>query len=378
MELRIPVQELTRHLNLVQGVVPRKNTMPILGHVLLEANTDEKGMGSLSISATDLDISLRTIHSCEVLQNGAITIGAKSLFDIVKVLSGPDVTIKRLENQHIEVKCGATKARLVALSSEEYPRLPDVDDIETITLEVSSFFDMVQKTIYCASTDESRYNLTGVYFDPDKEIKNRLRLISTDGHRLSFVEKDFEDVDFSKFNSIILPRKGLVELQKILSDDSSKTNIFNLGFDGNQAIIKRGSTILTMRLVDGVFPDYKQVIPTITDKIINTSKEDFLNSLKRVSVLASDKGQGAKLVINDSNIILSCNNPDTGEISDDLSVEYNGPSVEIAFNAKYLADSLSSLEDGNLLLKMTDSLSPGLLVGEKDQCHLCVIMPMRL
>lgn len=381
MELRIPVAELSRALSLAQGVVQRKNTMPILSHVLLDAGANSK----LTLSATDLDVGVRTERACEVTAPGSVTIPARALADMVRELPGPDVTLKRLPNQHVEVKSGRTRAKLMALSADEFPSLPPYADASFVSLDTTLLTDMVDKTLYAASQDETRYNLNGVLFEPPglngSNAEGPLTMVATDGHRLVRVERAFEGAaKFALKAPVILPRKGLGELRRILgsADAGGDDKTIELGFKDNHAVARRGNTLLGMRLVDGQFPDYKQVIPKLADKIVRIARHDLVDSLKRVSVLAQDRMQPVKLVLAKDQLVVTCTNPDAGEISDDVPVEYAGQQIEVAFNARYLIEALQSLDDKNVLLKLIDNLSPGLLVGVDEPRHLCVVMPMRL
>jgi DNA polymerase-3 subunit beta len=211
MEIRIAVSELSKALGLLQGVAQRKNTMPILANVFLEAQ-----LNTLRLSATDLDIGLQIVRTCEVSQPGAITVPAKSLLDIVKLLPGPHVTLLTLPNQHLLVKSGKTQARLLALPPEEFPRLPDVAGISCYKVNSKNFLEAIQKTIYSSSLDENRYNLTGVYFEPGNSPQDPFTFVSTDGHRLSRYTLALDEDSFALEHPVILPRKGLIELIKIL------------------------------------------------------------------------------------------------------------------------------------------------------------------
>ena len=385
MELRIPVVELSRALSLMQGIVQRKNTMPILANVLLEVEAGDDG-GRLLLSATDLDVGMKTERPCEVVEAGSVTIPARALADMVRVLPGPDVTLKKLANQHVEVKSGRTKARLMGLSADEYPRLPSYDDVPFFDVDPALFSDMTEKTVYAASTDETRYNLNGVLFEPapkGADDEGLLVMVATDGHRLVRIERSFEALQGAdlglKEGSVIFPRKGLGELKRLIDAEKDDPDApLMIGFQENHAVFRRGATVLGMRLIDGAFPDYKQVIPTVSDKMVRVSRADLEGSLRRVSVLAADKTQPVKIALSKDQLVVSCTNPDAGEISDDVPVEYAGDSIEIAFNARYIVDALASLDDANVLLKLTDNLSPGLLVGVDETHHLCVVMPMRL
>jgi DNA polymerase-3 subunit beta len=378
MEFRISVAELARVVSLAQGVVQRKNTMPILSHVLIDAGIDADGNGRLQLTATDLDVGVKASRPCEVVTPGTVTIPARALADMVRVLPGPDVVLKRLPNQHVEVKSGRTKARLMALSAEEFPTLPNYEAAHFVTVDKTLLVDMVDKTLYAASTDETRPNLNGVFFEPPSTPEGPLTMVATDGHRLVRVERSFAGAqNFRLKGPVILPRKGLNELKRIL-DGTDGDNTVELGFHDHHAVARRGNTLLGMRLVEGQFPDYKQVIPKLADKVVRLSRQDLVESLRRVSVLSQDKLQPVKVSLGRDQLLVSCTNPETGEISDDVPVEYAGANLDVAFNARYLVEALGSLGDKNVLLKVTDNLSPGLLVGVDEPRHLCVVMPMRL
>lgn len=375
MEIRIPVTELTRALNILQGVVQRKNTMPILSNVLLQV----EGADKIFLTSTDLDVAMRLKKNCEVLSQGGITVSARSLLDIVKMLPGPDVTLKELPNQQLSIKSGRTTAKLMTMSALEYPVLPAQEGMTFQEVEADLFLMMVQKTLYSTSNDESRYNLTGVYFEPQEDAPTDVVMVSTDGHRLSRVKERFEKSNFSAFEAVTLPRKGLVELVKLIeSIGPERGECFRLGLSEQHAIVVFRDSYLSMRLIDGKFPDYHQVIPRLTDKILRASRHEFLLGLKRVSVLASEKSQSVRMKTKGGELTVCCVNPEAGEVTDDVPVEYSGPDIEIGFNAKYIIDALSSITDNNIMIKFTDPLSPTLITGMSDDRHQCVIMPMRI
>lgn len=379
MELKIPVANLQKTLTLIQGVIHKRNTMPVLANVLISTEVDEQGKGTLTLAGTDLDVGMKTSQSCEVVAPGSITVSAKALLDVVKVLAGVSVSLKLLSNQQLQVKCGHTTATLYALSADEFPQLPDGDELSWHQLSAPVFLDMIQRTLYAASLDENRYNLTGVYFEPQALERSLLTLVATDGHRLSRVQNRIEDEAFGQFKPVIIPRKGLSELMRLLEiPQESSNDLFYMAISDKLAYVKHGNVQLTMRLINGVFPDYHQVIPKLADKILRASREDFLRSVKRVSVLANDKNQCIRFFAKKDEVCVSCNNPETGEVQDNIPVEYNGPDVELGFNVRYVLDALSSLNDSNVLMKFTDPLSPALLTGAKSDEHLCVIMPMRI
>jgi len=215
-----------------------------------------------------------------------------------------------------------------------------------------------------------------VLFEPAGD-DSKVVMVATDGHRLVRMERVFEGATFASRDPVILPRKGLSKIRRLFDDAEGEAPL-EIGFFENHAVLRRGGTVLGMRLIDGTFPDYRQVVPKLADKVVRVSRADTVDSLRRVSVLASDKTQPVKLALRKDSLVVSCSNPDAGEISDDVPVEYAGEDIDVAFNARYLVDALSSLADTNVLVKLTDNLSPGLLVGVDQPEHECVVMPMRL
>lgn len=375
MDIRISVNELSRALTNLQGVVQRKNSMPILSNVFMQTD----GGNGLVLCSTDLDIGMRLVRPCEVIQEGAITVSARSLLDIVKMLPGPDVSLKELSNQQLSVRSGRTVAKLVTMSAAEFPILPSTSGMAFQEIQAEKFLAMVQKTLYSTSSDETRYNLTGVYFEPQEGVEHDVVMVSTDGHRLSRVRESFENTRFSAFEPTTLPRKGLVEFMRLLESLGHEPgDNFSLGLSNQHAVMLFKDAYVSMRLIEGKFPDYHQVIPKLTDKIMRASRQDFLLSLKRVSVLASERNQSIRMKTKSGELTVCCVNPEAGEVSDDVPVEYSGPDMEIGFNAKYIIDALSSISESNVMIKFTDPLSPTLITGMSDDRHQCVIMPMRI
>jgi DNA polymerase-3 subunit beta len=320
MELKIGVPELTRALARAQGIVEKKSTMPILSHVLLEARTG----GELAVSATDLDVSVSGVHTAEVTKEGGLAVSARHLFDIVKSLSSEKtVSLKRTPNNHLEVKAGQAEFRLVGLPAEDFPALPRFEKIPFITVDPDTILDLVEKTAFAASSDETRYNLNGVYFEP---VAGSMRLVATDGHRLAMADAAIEG-DFKLKKGVILPRKGINELRKLLSEaleGAEEKPKGELGFADNSAVFRRKGVLLVMRLIEGSFPDYRQVIPKAGEKVASVGRERLLQTLRRVSLLSSEKSNAVKLELGKGNLRIAAQNPDLGEAREDLPVEYDG------------------------------------------------------
>ena len=375
MELKIGAQELARALGRSQGIVEKKSTMPILSHVLLEAR---KG-NVLHVSATDLDLSVSSEHPCEVAKEGALAVPAKHLFEIVRSLPEQEVTLKKAGNNYLEVRSGPSEFRIVGLPAEDFPALPKFEKVPFVDVVPAELLEQIDRTGFAASTDETRYNLNGVYFEPKGPV---LCMVATDGHRLALSEKPLAG-DYALKRGVILPRKGLHELKKLLGesvDAASEKPETKLGFAENSAIYRRPGVVLAMRLIEGMFPDYKQVIPKQGEKIVKVGRQRLLETLRRVSILASDKAHAVKLELSAGVLKVLSQNPDLGDAKEEVPVEYAGEPLKIGFNARYITDVAGVLKSDDVQLELADDLSPGVLrgAGPEDAGYTAVVMPMRI
>ncbi|MEW5855340.1 MAG: DNA polymerase III subunit beta [Myxococcota bacterium] len=368
MELRIAKEELARAVGSAQGIVPRKSTMPILSNILVDARAG----GELVLSATDLDVSVRIDSRADVSRPGAVTVAAKNIYDIVKNLPGPDVTLRRLDNHYVEVTSGRVQYRIVGMASEEFPKIPDMGADRMLAMEPALLKEMVDKTLYSVSTDETRYVLNGVYVEPQPDA---LSLVSTDGHRLSMCTRKVPGVGEALKRAVILPRKGLSELRRMLDDGDGDVQ---LGFRESHAVAKRGGVSLVMRLIDGRFPDYKQVVPASTERTVKVARPVLLDALKRISLVSSDRTSSVRLELTKDLLRISSQNPDLGEASEEIPVDYRGGDLRIGFNARYLIDAIVAMSADPVALEFNDELSPGLIHGVDDNSYICVVMPMRI
>jgi DNA polymerase-3 subunit beta len=351
--------------------------MPILSHVLLEAKKAE-----LVVSATDLDLAVSSEHGegCEILKEGALAVSARHLYEIVRALPEQQVTLKKAHNNYLEVRSGPSEFRIVGLPAEDFPTLPRFEKVPFGDVDPKLLLDMIERTFFAVSTDETRYNLNGVYFEPSAEA---LRLVATDGHRLSLVEKQ-AGATFGLKRGIILPKKGLQELRKLLAEAAEaspdKPAETKLGFVENSAIVRRPGVTLSMRLIEGLFPDYRQVIPKAGDRSVKIGRDRFQETLRRISLLSTDKAHAVKLEITKGILRVTSQNPDLGEAKEEVPVEYAGEPLKIGFNARYILDVLAVIQSKDVTFELADDLSPGVLRGgdEADQGFTAVVMPMRI
>lgn len=375
MELKIGAQELAKALGRTQGIVEKKSTMPILSHVLIEAKKD----GQLVVSATDLDLAVSSEHACEVLKEGAVAVSARHLYEIVRALPEQSVTLKKAHNNYLEVKSGPSEFRIVGLPSEDFPALPRFDKVPFVDVAPALLLEMIERTFFAVSSDETRYNLNGVFFEPSGES---LRLVATDGHRLSLCEREV-GAGFGLKRGVILPKKGLQELKKLLAEaaeSGEEKPESKLGFVENSAIYRRPGVVLVMRLIEGLFPDYKQVIPKAGEKQVRLGRARFLETLRRISLLSTDKAHAVKLDLSKGLLRVLSQNPDLGEAKEEVPIDYAGEPLKIGFNARYVIDVLAVLKSNEVVFELADDLSPGVLRGgdEADQGFTAVVMPMRI
>ncbi len=369
MEFRIAAEELGKALHRAQGIAERKTTIPILANVLVQA-----GKNGVTLTAFDLDIGLVSEHPAEVLKEGAITLSSKHLFDLVRALPESKVTVKSTGNNAVEIVCGSARFKLLGMPADEYPALPKEEKSSLVKADGKTLLEMINKTSFAISTDETRYILNGLYFEAAEGGK--IRVVATDGHRLSLVERAMEGSDFKLKKGVILPRKGLLELRRLL-EEAPEAECF-LGFGDTSAIFKKSGLSMIMRLIDGQFPDYQEVIPKEGDKQLKISRKRFAETLKRISLLSEEKSHAIRFDLIEGVLRLSSQNPDLGEATEELAVDYSGGKVEVGFNARYLLDVLASMDGEEILFELIDEQSPGVLRPSADKSYTAVIMPMRI
>jgi DNA polymerase-3 subunit beta len=371
MKLKIKKDEILKGLQRIQGVVDKKNTMPILSNMLLVAD----GTG-IEIIATDLEIGLRGRYAAEVEKPGAVTVSAKKMFEIVRELPEEDIQIRVEEGNWVKIVSGHSQFKLVGLPKEEYPSMPDVAEEGMIAMDGATLRDMIRKTLYAAGENDARYVLNGLYvhLSPAKGGLN-IRMVGTDGHRLSMIDRIVEAKH--KEESVIVPKKAMLELRRLLEEDSSQEG-FQIGFSKNHALFKRDGLVMVSKLIDGNYPNYLQVLPTQNTKKVAVAKDIFTHAVKRVSILSKEKTNAVKLQLEKNKLLLSTNNPEVGEANEELAIDYTGESISIGFNARYLMDVLMAMDRDTITLELNDSLSPCLVKEEGNDAYKCVVMPMRV
>jgi DNA polymerase-3 subunit beta len=370
MEFTIARDELLQGLYLTQGIVERRTTIPILANVLMESV--ENGV---TIAATDQEIGVRRHCEAKLKRKGGLTTGARKLYEIVRECPEGEIVIRTLDNNWIEISSGKSRFRIVGLDPKEFPAMPSPAhdrELQSITVRSEVLREMIARTLFAVSTDETRLNLSGVLFEAPE--KGKLRMVATDGHRLSMITRVAEES--ATATGVIIPRKGVVEVSKVIESGEETVTI---ALQGGVVHASRGQVELSMRLVEGEFPDYKQVIPQKSERRMLVGVEPFLSALRRVSVVSSERTRGVRLQLDSGRLEISSMNPDVGEATEEMSVEYDGSPLNIGFNAKYFMDLLAVLPVSNQVeVGFNDEVSPGVVRCEADPDYVYVVMPMRL
>ena len=368
MKLTITKDQLISGLQAVQNVVSSRTTLPILSNVLLRAEGER-----LEFTATDLDVTISSSVAATVTKPGAATVPVKKLFGIVRELSVGEIDLEVDDKNVCSVRSGASFYKIHGLAADEFPPLPKFKDDKKVTLPQDKIKGMMKKTSFAISTDESRYVLNGIFLS----LKDhKLTMVATDGRRLALVDEEVDIADNSQ-GEFIVPAKAVNELNRLLLDKGE----VEIRYTENQASFTlkddKGSSILIItKLIEGNYPNYRQVIPNEVKERISLSREEFVHALRRAEIMTSEKSNSVKLTFGKNNLAITANSPEVGEARESLAINYKGKEMAIAFNPKYMIDPLNALTDDEVFIELIDELSPGVL--KINGPFLYVVMPMRL
>lgn len=368
MKVTVEQSALLKALGHVHRVVERRNTIPILGNVLIRAVGRE-----LALKATDLDIDIVERIAADVTQEGTTSVPAHVLYDIVRKLSdGAQVSLEQ-DGQagQVTLRSGRSRFSLQTLPETDFPDLAAGEMSHSFEIGAGELRHLIEKTQFAISTEETRYYLNGIYLHV---IDGKLRAVATDGHRLALAECA-APAGAVGMPGIIVPRKTVTELQKLVSEAEQAVGIELSGVKMRMSV---GAVVLTSKLIDGTFPDYQRVIPQRNDKLMTVERDEFARSVDRVSTISSERGRAVKFALGEGKLTLSVNNPDAGQAVEELQVDYDSSPLEIGFNARYLLDIVGQLEGDTAVLKFADSGSPTLVQDREGAPSLYVLMPMRV
>src|SRR5689334_16758571 len=371
MEITVSKFELLRELTATQGVVERKTTIPILSNYLFEAGADK-----LSLTATDLDLSLRTSCNAKVKKEGSCTIPARKLHDYVKLLPDADITIKLLENHWVSIRCGRSNTKMVGMARSNFPSLPAFPTAGVVKIPAGVLREMIAKTTFAIANEESRYTLNGALMVLKPES---ITMVATDGHRLAHIERSGEKFDgISGELKTLVPKKCMDELKSLV--DSTDVETIDFAKDESTLFFRIGPRLLTSRQLTGQFPNYEAVLPKDNSKSIALHGDDLAGAIARVAQFADERSRAVRLKLEKGEIKLSASSTETGESEDSLEVDYNGETLTIGFNAQYILDFLKASGSADVKLELKDAQSAGQLrpADSEDYKYRYIVMPMRI
>jgi DNA polymerase-3 subunit beta len=373
MEISISRQDLLRELTATQSVVERKTTIPILSNFLIEAEDDH-----ITITATDLDQSIKTSCPAKVKKPGSSTIPARKLYDYIKLLSDGDISIKLMENHWVQIRSGRSNTKMVGMARANFPQVPEFPQNSITSIPAASFKNCISKTIFAISNEESRYTLNGALLILKAES---LAMVATDGHRLAHIEKTGESLsNVSGERKTLIPRKALSELQSLLSNTDVETIEF--ADDDHTLFFRIGHRVLTSRKLTGQFPNYEAVMPRENNKFVIVRSEDLMASIQRVAQFADERSGAVKMRLEQNELKISSSSTDSGESEDTIETPYSFDPLVVGFNSAYLIDFLKAIgNSGEVRLEFKDAQSAGQVRPEDpdgEYKYRYIIMPMRI
>ena len=371
MKFFINKKNIFKSLTHLQSIVDKRNALPILSNILIEAKNNE-----LIMASTDMDISIKENIDCEVIEEGATTINAQLIYDIIKKLNDESkIEVISNNGKILTLRSGVSKFSLACLPKEEFPLIESKIEGHKIVTKAENIFNLINKTKFAISNEETRYFLNGLYFSINNENnESMLTFVGTDGHRLAkFAIKNSSKSD--EVNGVIIPKKTINELSKLLSENSDNIEI---GISTNKIIFYIGKLIFISKLIDGTFPDYKRVIPKNNNEILNINRSNLLSAVDRVSTIVNEKSPVIKFKLLKDLVNLSTFNNDNSSATEDIQAKYQGKEIEIGFNAKYIMDILDNLNENEIQISFHDNSSPIIAKEKSNPDLIYVLMPMRV
>lgn len=375
LKLNVSKETFLSGLSFIQNITGKRGTLAILANVLIKTNEN-----FIELIGTDLEVGVKYIVPAEIIEHGAITLPSKILHEIVRGSGSESLHIEESDNNWVKIEAGSSFYNLAGIAAEEYPDFPDYSEDKMVTVSGEMIKELIDKTIFSVAQErESNFTLTGVLLEKEEKDGGNffLRMVSSDGHRLSVMEKEVDEniykIDFEK--NIIIPKKGVLEIKKICED---KENV-SIGSDNKQIVVKTDNKLVIIRLMNGDFPDYRSILNVINkDNYVEIDRKNFLESLKRTNLFTEDTFNAVQLDIDKYNLILSSQNTDYGNATDKLKVDYSGEPLNLGFNCKYFIDTLQVMESKTIKAYINYDQSPCLIEGDDDKGFVSIIMPMKI
>ena len=371
MKVSVEKNNIFKSLSHVQSIVEKKNTIPVLSNILIEAKDN-----SLVLSATDMDISIRETLNCNVIEEGSITVSAHILYDIIRKLpDGNEVEFIANNGKMFSIRSGKSKFSLSCLPKEDFP-LIEIGNLKLeLSIESHTLLKLIEKTRFAISNEETRYFLNGIYFHKrNLDNKECLSMVATDGHRLAKIDFDLKE-KLPEIPGVIIPKKTINELCKLLSDFSG---IIKINLDPNKIIFFVDKSVLISKLIDGSFPDYEKVIPSNNTNILSVNRNDLCMAVDRVSTIISERSPAIKFSLLKNVMNMTSVESESGLATEDIETEYSGNQIEIGFNSKYILEMINNLEDDRITLNFNDASSPVIATEQSSPDLVYVLMPMRV
>jgi DNA polymerase-3 subunit beta len=363
MLFEIERDPLLEGLSRTVPITEKRSPLPILSHILMEARD-----GTLILTATDLEVGLRMTYDCSVSEPGTIAIPSKKFHEIVRELGSGLVKIRLTDGQRIQITSGHADFQLVGMDPVDYPAWSTVDEVQTASIQADKLLSMIDRTVFASSSDDSRFNLNGVLFEKDE---TKTRMVATDGHRLALTS---EELDLPLENKVLVPKKGLQELKRLL--DGLKGEVL-IGFEQKNLIIRTPRLVMTIRLIDGEYPDYRKVIPESSDRIIKINRLNLLQGLRKAAILTSDRNKGINVDVSKNQIEVSATHPDLGTAKDVVDAEFEGDTFAFIVNVTYLIEALGVIDTDTLTMEYLKEGAPVILRPYPAKEYFNLVMPMR-
>lgn len=374
MEITVTKNDLLKELTATQGVVERKTTIPILSNFLFEASGDR-----LSITATDLDLSLRTSAPAKVKKDGSCTVPARKLYDYVKLLGDGDISIKLLENHWVQIRSGRSNTKMVGMARANFPALPQFPSDSAIQIPAGVLRNLIAKTIFAISNEESRYTLNGALLVLKTES---ITMVATDGHRLAHIEHPNSKFPVSGEMRVLVPKKAMAELNTLLSVTDDPAASVEFAKDESTLFFRIGGRLLTSRQLTGQFPNYEAVLPKDNNKSVTVHGDELSVAIQRVAQFADERSNAIRMRLGKNELKISSSNTETGESEDSLETSYTGDEIVIGFNSQYLLEFLKVVSSGDVRFEFKDAQSAGQLrpdeAPDSEYKYRYIVMPMRI
>ena len=372
MKATINKKEILPVLAKIQGLTGRKTNLAITTNILIQ--TGESG---ISLSATDLETGFEGFYSAQIKSQGVIAINGRKFYEIVRDFPSEDIYVNEIENHWIEIGNENVEYHIVGLNPDDFPEIPKIEAIEFLEIDSAAFAEMIEKTVIISgASDDTRAHIIGIFAEQIRQDNQDLfRLVATDGSRLSKADFIFEkDVNEAGGFNVLIPKKGLMEVAKFLDSEGT----VKVGVKDNNFIVKKDKETLIIRLLEGEFPKYADILLLSDGHHIQLDRQMFLMTLKRMSILSSDEYKGVIFHFSEDKLMINSTNPDIGESKENMNISYQGDPIEVMYNPKFFIDTLSVIHEDNVVVNIIDEEKPCKIEGEKDKSYLSVIMPMRI